>query len=56
MRKWNAKRSRLDRCVVCGAATEYARSVPIDKRFGYIQGSGQLCRRCYMELYSGRSR
>ena len=40
-----------DRCVVCGSETSYKRAVPIDKRSCYVEGSGQLCERCYYEIY-----
>lgn len=53
MRKWTSKK-KMDRCVICGKETKYAKSVPIDERIGYIQGSGQLCRRCFTEIYRNR--
>ena len=44
-------KNKKDRCVVCGALTEYTRDTPISERFGYIEGVGQLCRKCFAELY-----
>lgn len=43
--------SDIDLCVFCGAETEYKKDTPIEKRYGYIKGAGQLCRKCYLELY-----
>lgn len=40
-----------EKCVSCGEITEYTKSTPIEKRIGYIQGGGQLCLKCYRELY-----
>jgi hypothetical protein len=36
-----------DSCILCGVETEYKRSTHIDMRVGYIEGAGQLCRKCY---------
>ena len=43
--------SKAERCVICGKPTEYRKDVPIDKRECYIEGAGQLCRKCYFEIY-----
>lgn len=41
----------LERCVLCGKPAEYTKDKPIAERIGYIEGSGQLCRICFAELY-----
>ncbi len=40
-----------ERCVVCSQATEYAFDTPVSDREFYIEGVGQLCPRCYYDLY-----
>jgi hypothetical protein len=40
-----------DRCVLCGRFTTYKRNVPIANRAYYVEGAGQLCKRCYEKLY-----
>lgn len=35
-----------DKCIICGKETPYDFNVPIDYRFGYIEGAGQLCYEC----------
>lgn len=40
-----------DICVVCGKDSGIPYDMPISHREGYIEGSGQLCRDCYFELY-----
>jgi len=45
------KSDSVDCCTLCGRKTEYTRETPIDRRFGYIEGAGQLCRDCYMDTY-----
>ena len=35
-----------DICVVCGKQTSYKKTDHIDYRYGYIEGSGQLCFEC----------
>jgi hypothetical protein len=37
-----------DLCVICGRETPYEFDVHIDKRYGYIEGAGQLCNFCYI--------
>jgi len=36
-----------DLCILCGVETAYDESTHIDMRVGYIEGSGQLCSKCY---------
>ena len=43
--------SENDLCVICGKPTEYRADTPIDKRECYVEGAGQLCRKCYFEIY-----
>jgi hypothetical protein len=41
-----------EKCVVCRADTGYLFGTPIDERQFYIIGVGQLCSKCYCELYT----
>lgn len=34
-------------CVMCGDSLPYLKSTHIDRRFGYIEGAGQLCQYCH---------
>ena len=38
-------------CIRCGKETEYDVSTPVDMRQFYAEGSGQLCKECWWELY-----
>lgn len=40
-----------ERCVRCGAKTEYDVNTPIEVRRYFIEGSGQLCQPCFHELW-----
>ena len=40
-----------DLCVVCWRETEFKKNVPINQRVHYIVGVGQLCCKCWKELY-----
>lgn len=40
-----------EKCIVCGMDTGYRGTVPIEKRQFYFEGVGQLCKRCYDEIY-----
>lgn len=43
--------TRFEKCEVCGAVTDIPIDMPIQERKGYIEGAGQLCKKCYYELY-----
>ena len=45
------KSDKKEICVCCGQGTTYSKDEPISNRTGYIQGAGQLCLKCYKELY-----
>lgn len=38
-------------CVICGATTPYKVTDNIGNRLWFIEGSGQLCKKCYNRLY-----
>lgn len=41
-----------DNCVLCGESTPYQKSTHIDFRDYYVEGSGQLCKTCYTNIYN----
>ena len=41
-----------DKCTVCSDDSVYDKTMPIDLRLGYIEGSGQLCLECYDKIYN----
>ena len=43
--------SLMERCVLCGHLTDTPRAEDIRGREFYIDGVGQLCRGCYLELF-----
>ena len=36
----------IEKCVICGEATQYRFNDHIDYRFNYVEGAGQLCPKC----------
>ena len=40
------KKYKNEKCVACGARTNYSREDPIDYRYGYVEGVGQFCFKC----------
>ena len=44
--------SMNDLCIRCGKETEYSQSTPVDKRYFYVTGSGQMCEDCYRGVYA----
>lgn len=41
----------LECCVCCGKMTTVPKTRDINIRKEYIEGSGQLCRQCFYEIY-----
>ena len=41
----------IELCIRCGKPTPYDIQTPINVRRYYIEGSGQLCEKCFYELY-----
>ena len=40
-----------DLCVTCNAETPHKRGDHIDTRPHYVEGAGQLCKKCWEEIY-----
>jgi hypothetical protein len=43
----NENADKVELCVLCGAETPYKFYEHIDMRYGYVEGCGQLCEKCY---------
>ena len=40
------KKNPIEKCVICGEATQYRFNDHIDLRYNYVEGAGQLCPKC----------
>jgi len=40
------QKNPIEKCVICGVDTQYRFSTPIDFRYNYVEGAGQLCNKC----------
>jgi hypothetical protein len=45
------QQEKFERCIVCGGKLNIKKIVPIQQRKYYIEGTGQLCRNCYLDIY-----
>tara|TARA_R110000824_G_scaffold219490_3_gene406430 strand:- start:6 stop:200 length:195 start_codon:yes stop_codon:yes gene_type:complete len=45
-----------DKCVVCKKETPYITTTHIDKRINYVEGSGQLCSKCWSFTYLNKKK
>lgn len=45
------EKTEMDKCVSCGCETDYPKHMHIAYRFHYVEGAGQLCKKCYDEIY-----
>ena len=43
--------NKQELCIRCGNSTPYHPNTPITLRRYYVEGSGQLCEKCFYELY-----
>lgn len=43
----NEKNNKFEVCVLCGVETPYKFYEHVDMRYGYVEGCGQLCEKCY---------
>lgn len=44
-------KNQKDNCVLCESETKYSKNTNVNERYFYIEGCGQLCARCYSDLY-----
>jgi hypothetical protein len=42
-----------EKCISCNADTSVLVDEHIDNRKYYVEGAGQLCEKCWKEVYSG---
>jgi len=40
-----------EKCILCKKKTKYFKNTHIDMRKYYIEGAGQLCEKCYKNIY-----
>jgi len=46
-------KNEFERCVCCHEFTDFEKSTHIDFRQYYIEGAGQLDKKCYLKFYKG---
>ena len=42
----------FEKCVSCGVHTTDLITTHVDQRLYYVEGAGQLCKRCYNIIYN----
>ena len=47
LEKEQNQKNPIEKCVICGVDTQYRFRTPIDFRYNYVEGAGQLCSKCY---------
>ena len=40
-----------EKCVSCGHETDFNTTTDVNYRFYYIEGGGQLCKKCYDRIF-----
>jgi len=43
--------NNIEKCVSCGLNTGYSINQHVDSRKSYVEGAGQLCSHCFIEVY-----
>jgi hypothetical protein len=46
------KIDNMEKCVSCGLNTGYSINDHVDSRKTYVDGAGQLCSDCFIEVYN----
>ena len=44
--KFSDTHNKYEKCVVCGTTTNVPKNTPIERRYGYVEGAGQMCDKC----------
>ena len=44
-----------EKCLICGTITKIPKDMHIANRTNYIEGAGQLCEKCYAEIYKDKN-
>ncbi len=44
-----------EKCVRCGNKTGVSKNTPVDSREHYVEGGGQLCRKCWAMIYTDKN-
>ena len=47
------KQDEFEKCVLCWKTTDVLKSANIQDRTFYVEGVGQLCKRCWEKTYYG---
>jgi hypothetical protein len=47
--KLESRVSKKEQCVLCGKETQYSKNIPIQRRYEYVDGVGQLCVKCSID-------
>lgn len=47
------KEDPREKCIFCGSITPYNKNDDISIRKNYIEGAGQLCDKCFIDIYGG---
>ncbi len=45
---------RMERCCRCGKPIGYSVDTPVQLRYDYVEGAGQLCNECWLSVYGNR--
>lgn len=49
------KKSMVELCVFCGCETPYSINAPVYLRENYVEGAGQLCKKCFDNVYGSET-
>ena len=43
--------NKVDKCIMCDKKTPYTKDTPVDFRCFYVDCAGQLCGKCWEDIY-----
>ena len=45
------EKKEYEKCILCGVETNIEKNKNVEKRYGYLEGAGQMCSKCFLDYY-----
>ena len=45
------EKKEYEKCILCGVETNIEKNKNIENRYGYLEGAGQMCSKCFLDYY-----
>jgi hypothetical protein len=45
------EKKEYEKCILCGVETNIEKNKNVENRYGYLEGAGQMCSKCFLDYY-----